>query len=117
MVCLCSDWSGSFVIRFNARALLEQVAARAIVWENDSLEWDALRVVHRLFRLKNIFVEEQLQLFIREIDAELLKRVCFKDFKAEDVENANKAVRESALVAELFPYVITYARAYAWKWK
>ena len=87
--------------RIDARALLEQVAARAVVREDDALQRNALGVVDRLLRFEDILVKEELKLLVRKVDAKLLKRVCFEDLKAEDVENADEAVGESALISEL----------------
>ena len=56
----------------------------------DKVPVNILPRIFFLFQDKHVMVEELLQLFVCVVDAQLFERVCLEDFKAGNVQNADK---------------------------
>ena len=73
------------------RFLAEHVYDWLVVTEADWIPLNLLFGVLRLLQLKNVLVEEVLQVLVGVVDAHLLKAVMLKIFKSKNVQNSNGA--------------------------
>lgn len=71
-------------------ALGNEIETGLVVVKLDLGPVDALLVVHVLLQFEDVLVEVELQLLVGIVDAELLKTVQRKVFKAKNIENANR---------------------------
>ena len=82
------------VIASNPKAhRLDQVEARLVVLELDLARVYPFLLVYLLLHRKHVVVEYRLELLVRVVDAELLKRVHLKDLKPKDLERVYTLVQ------------------------
>ena len=67
--------------------MLDKVVACVVMYVvRDARRVNFLSLVHYLLPFKDVLVEDLLELFVREIDAELLKAVLLEHFEAKYIE-------------------------------
>ena len=73
--------------------LEEEVHERSVVDEDDVASCDAFLLVLVQFVLEDVLIEEQLELFIGHVDAQLLETVVLEILEAIDIQNSDPVVR------------------------
>ena len=71
---------------------MKKKSTHLVVLKVDVRPVDALLLIHALLARKHVGVELLLQLFIREVDAELLEAVLLEALEAVDVQNADASL-------------------------
>lgn len=74
-----------------------EIKTRLIVVKLNFGPIDALSIVKFLLKFEDMLIEIKLQVFICEIDTELLKRIDFEVFKAKNIQDTNRVDLEKEI--------------------